>query len=255
MAFAQSLPPELERWKTEIEDGGRVNVRVVRVDWQAATNAFSLPAGTPEAELFARYLRDPEFLAAFQRTHALTASERVGDRYSFFIFLNRKHLEQWGPFEEALLAHELFHAWFIGQRYPVPTAQPGKAGCLSIATLDLVQHVVMRDELKRRGIDHAKYQRRKREIAVEEGARWPGPRTSDPCLRVSAVSEWVDMQLELGPDADYNSTIRRLFPGVEEIGREIAAYLTARDLRDRDTHREALSFVFYRLRQFWETGK
>jgi hypothetical protein len=254
-ARGQDLPPRLEEWRREIEADGRVRLLVGRVNWDREANTLSLAPQTPEPELFARHLRSAEFAAQFRRVHAVTASERNGDRFLFLVFLNRGYLSQWGAYEEALLAHELFHAWFIAQRYPVPVAQPGKAGCLSVATLDLVQHVVMRDELKRRAIDHAKYQRRKREIAVEEEMAKPGGANGDACARVSAVSEWVDMRLELGVDGEYEAMMRRRFPGVAEVGGEVAAYLSGRNLRDRAAHREALSFVFYRLRQFWDTGK
>lgn len=254
-AGAQVLPPRLEEWRKEIEAGGDSRILLARVNWDRQANTYSLPPDTPQREWFSQYLRDPEFAAQFQRVHAITASRREGDRFLFLIFLNRGLLNQWGEFEEALIAHELFHAWFIAQKYPVPRSQPGKAGCLSVATLDLVQHVVMRDELRKRGVDHAKYQRRKRDIVVEEGARLPAGTETDPCLRVSAVSEWVDMRLELGPDSEYEAMAERLFPGIGAIGVEFAGYLSTRDLRDRAVHREALAFVFYRLREFWDSGK
>ena len=252
---AQDLPPKLEQWRQEIESAGKSRVLIARVNWDREANTMSLSPQTPEPELFANHLRDPEFTRQFQRMHALTASRRDGDRYLFLIFLNRGHIDQWGPFEDALLAHELFHAWFIAQGYPVPVMQPGKAGCISIATLDLVQHVVMRDELKRRGIDHAKYQRRKMEIALEGGQGLNPAQRGDDCQRVSAVSEWVDMRLELGPVGEYEAMTERLFPGVAAVGGELTAWLSGRNLRDKVVHREALSFVFYRLRQFWESGK
>lgn len=255
LADAQPLPPRLEEWRREIEAGGETRIFLARVNWDRQANTYSLPPDTPQREWFAQYLRDPEFAAQFQRVHAVTASRRDGDRFLFLIFLNRGLIHQWGDFEEALIAHELFHAWFIAQKYPVPRAQPGKAGCLSVVTLDLVQHVVMRDELRRRGIDHAKYQRRKRDIVVEDGARLPASLQTDPCLRVSAVSEWVDMRLELGPDREYEAMAERLYPGLGGVGAEIAAYLSRLDLRDRNLHREALAFVFYRLREFWDSGK
>jgi hypothetical protein len=92
-------------------------------------------------------------------------------------------------------------------------------------------------------------------ISLDEAASLSPSTRPDDCVRVSAVSEWVDMRLELGPVSEYEAIAERLFPGVGGVGAELAKWLSARNLRDRDTHREALSFVFYRLRQFWETGK
>jgi hypothetical protein len=122
-----------------------------------------------------------------------------------------------------------------------------------LATADLVQHVVMRAELEKRGINHAPYQRSKLEWTLRRQQQGSPP--DDPCLRVKLISEWVDHQLELGPVPEYEALIRRWFPGLEPVAQEIASYLVARNLSDKTQHREALSFVFYRLRGFWDTGK
>lgn len=252
--WATTLPPVLLEWCKELESSGRAEVYVAYVEWDRRENTYSLPPETPKREYFTQYLRNPEFARSFQQAHALTAAHRqTNGPEVYLIFVNMGLRDQWREYETVLLAHELAHVWILVQGFPSPRSQPGKAGCLSVATADLVQHVLLREELRRRGIDHSEYQRSKVRHTLESPA--DAAPSQDQCLQVGLVSEWVDTRLELGVIEDYEKLIAERHPAVPVVGLEILNYLRTRNLRDKAVHREALGFVFYRLRGLWDTGK
>lgn len=255
MATGQDLTPRLEDWRREIEKAGNAQVAVGRVEWDRKENTLSLARETPLRDLFVEYLKNESFARAFVSTHAVLVTRRSEDgsaRYLIFVNLGRR--DEWAGHEEALLAHELAHASIRMRGFPTPFYQEGPPGCPSIHAGNILQHILMRKELRNRGIDHAAYQR----ASLERGAPVEGtvPGGHRGCTLVAAVAERIDVELGLRDTgwpglAAYEANARRQWPEAESEAREIMAYLREKDLDHLQTHREALVWVFERLRDLW----
>lgn len=250
-SLAGTLTPALEQWRKEIEESG-VPVLVARIGHESSTNTYSLPAGIEGRELFTEYLKQNDFMQQFQHMYGVMVHHK-GVREAYLIMLNLARADEWAANEEAVLAHELGHAWIKSRKFPAPVFQPGLAGCLAIHTGDIAQHVLIRKELDRRGIDHRTFWRRTLDRAVEESTALGPPADDDRCIRVRQAAELVDVRLGLageewaGREA-YEAMVRRLMPEVEPTVREIVNWMNSHDVEAIDQHRQALRVVFDRLK-------
>jgi hypothetical protein len=252
-AQAQTLSPALSAWRQEIEKQGGGPVLVARVYFDKAENTVTLGEDTPRRELFAQYLKQEEYAAQLQMMFAMTVVHRGPDGPAALILLNMAREAEWRGHEDAVLGHELGHAWIRAQGYAAPIFQPGLAGCLAINTGDIVQHILIRKEMDARGIEHLPFWLKTLDEATQAAAGTKPPPEEDRCVRVRQAEQLVDVRLGLngvewpGREA-YEKVVARVFPEVEGTVEEIVDYLKDKDVADKDVHRTALAVVFEKLK-------
>jgi hypothetical protein len=61
-----------------------------------------------------------------------------------------------GRERKAVLAHEFGHVWLYAANYPFPQFEEPDS-CIAIQAGDAVQHIIIRDEVRRRGIAYLPY--------------------------------------------------------------------------------------------------
>ncbi len=137
--------------------------------------------------------------------------------------------------------------------YPAPILVQNQWACAGIHSGDITQHVLIRSELDRRGIDHRTFWFETLDLAASQLERDPPPPESDRCARVRQAAQLVDVRLgvksgEWPGQARYEAAVRRAMPEVEFTVAAIAAHLRAHDMADRGQHRAALQFVFEKLK-------
>jgi hypothetical protein len=249
--MAQTLTPALMQWRQEIEKEGRP-VHITKVDHDPANNTYGLPRGTPHRELFAGYLRTSEFLADFQHLYAATVTHNAKGAEAYLIMLNMARFDEWKDAAEAVLAHELGHLWLQSRGYPAPAYQPGPLSCVSMFSGDVVQHILIRQELDRRGIQHRRLAQRVLDATARHLAANPKPPESDRCLLVRQAAQLVDAALGMrgeswpGREA-YDAIWRDKLPEIEAPAASLITYLRNRDVSPREAHQEAIKFAYEKL--------
>jgi hypothetical protein len=113
--------------------------------------------------------------------------------------------------------------------------------------------VLIREEMDRRGIEWRKFWLMGLETAVGEMETRPAPEEKDRCARVKAAAEWVDVKLgmkvgEWEGQGRYEAALKKWMPEVEATVAEVVEYMRGKNMGDRDEHREALKFVFEKLK-------
>jgi hypothetical protein len=237
------------KWREELAARG-AQVYIARVALDRQTNTLRLPADTPERASFAAYLKQDEFVRQLLAAQALTVSARDGNGTRNYIFLNMSRASDWEGHEDAILAHELGHVWLRALGYPSPVYQGGQTACLSIHAGDVVQHVLIRRETQRRGIDYAAQSIRALEQAMHD---YVPSSTLEPCAAVQEAALWVDVRLGLSQARwprlpEFESFMRRNFAALESTVDDLAIYLKPLDLEDKNVHRQALRYSFERFR-------
>jgi hypothetical protein len=248
---AGELTERLEAWKKEIEEAGGHRVVVARAGWK--DGVYTVPEDTPARDLVALILAQPGVGEQLRQAYSLTVSNQTPEGTTHAVLLNLARRGEWEDHEEALLAHEFGHAWIKARGYPTLRYVPGPAACLSIHATDIVQHVLIREEMDRRGIDHRTAWIRALEKSLEfhEAA---GQAEVEPCERVKEAALWMDLRLGLTGEqwpakARYEKALRRRFPAASVQVDEMTAWLKDKDLTDRTIHRQALVFVFEQLKR------
>ena len=237
------------KWRDELAARG-AQVYIARVALDPQTNTLRLPTDTPERASFAAYLKQDEFVRQLMAAQALTVSSRDGNGTRNYIFLNMSRTSDWEGHEDAILAHELGHVWLRALGYPSPIYQGGQTACLSIHAGDVVQHVLIRRETQRRGIDYAAQSIRALEQAMRD--YWPS-NTLEPCTAVQEAALWVDVRLGISQARwsrlpQFETFMRRNFATLESAVDDLETYLKPLDLRDKNVHRQALRYAFERFR-------
>jgi hypothetical protein len=251
LAGAQELSEPLAAWKREIEAKGSGPIIVVRVVKGPAANTITVSNDTPERELVKQYLQQEDLVRQLVAAHALTVAHSDGDRVINLVLLNMERSAEWQS-EDALLAHEFGHVWLKAMGYPAPRYVPGPAACLGTHTGNVVQHILLREELDRRGIDFRTSWIR--DLQTELSAKESKPSSAmEPCQRVQQTALWLDVRLGL-QEKDwaelprYESTLRQRYPNLAPAVDEISAYLRKTDVHEPAAYREALVQVFERLK-------
>ncbi|MEJ5367310.1 MAG: hypothetical protein WHT08_03265 [Bryobacteraceae bacterium] len=251
LAAAVVLSAALLSWKAEIESKG-VTV-VVAVAEQDSAGRVVAPEDTPRRELLDPWLANDEFRSQFALMNATMIYQRAPGGDVAFVLLNGARRSSWEGREEALLAHEFGHAWVQAEKYPSPVFVPGPHACIAIHTGDITQHVLIRKELEKRGIDYRRpwLEGLERAIPVMETAA--PPPEDDRCARARLAAEWVDVKLGLEPGAwpalpRYEAAVRRYMPEVVSTVERIVEYVRSHDMSDRAQHRQALQAVFEMLK-------
>jgi hypothetical protein len=245
------LTERLETWRQEIAQLG--NQRIVLAQATPGNGRFSVPDDTGELEMVRLILAQPGVEEQLSLAYSLLVSNQTAAGTTHVVLLNMARKEEWEPGEEALLAHEFGHAWIKAKGFPVPRFIPGPTACLSIHTADVVQHVLIREEMDRRGIDHRSHWIKALERSLDFHEKQPAGK-AEPCETVREAALWMDVRLGLseaqwGDKARYENALRRRFPAAGRQVDEMTAWLKDKDLADKAVHREALGFVFERLRR------
>lgn len=183
-----TLPAAVEEWKREIEGRLFDQIPLVRIPGDA------IP---PEDLAVLRpSLVNPNFLANFERTQAMTLRYTAGERRRTLVLLNLTMVTQGVEGIAPLVAHELGHVWLQTLGFVPLEFAPGPYGCLAIHATDLVQHVLIRREMDRRGIAWRPYFLRDYERALEslEKVHRKGDPPGDPCWRGQRLALMVDVR-------------------------------------------------------------
>lgn len=252
LAAAITLSAALLAWKADIESRG-VALIVAEAGRDPQTGRFAVPAGTPRRELLEAWFAAEDFHRQFSLMQATMVFQRTPGGEVAFVLLNGDYRPSWQRHEEPLLAHEFGHAWLKAEKYPSPVFVPGPHACLAIHTGDIVQHVLIRREMERRGIDYRRQWLEGLERAIPAMEGGTPPPGDDRCARARLAAEWVDVKLGLEPGAwpaqpRYEAAVRRYMPEIVSTVERITEYVRSRDLSDRGRHREALKAVFEMLK-------
>lgn len=252
------LPPPLDQWRAEIEAAAGVPVLVAEVEFSEDGLQMRLAGDVPGRAVFAHYLRQPAFVEQFLLMRGVMIHHRGWEGEAYLVLLNGRRKSEWERYVPALVGHELGHAWLRAIRYPEAQVEPGDPACLAIHTGDIVEHVLIRRELDRRGIAHALYAAESFQAALAAMKEMPdgeGMKLArrDPCRALRQAAAWVDARLgldaETWPDLeDYEAESRRLFPGLEETVRSIEEDLRGADPAGPAQGRAALTRVAGKLR-------
>lgn len=249
VARAQSasvaLSPGLAGWKAEIESAGKVKVVLARVYTDAIRNELILPADTEARDILSRFFLEETFREQFVRTHAMTVNYSAAEgRYSF-IALNMALETQWAGSEEAVIAHELGHAWLAALGFPAPAYEPGERSCLAVHAGDIVQHVLIRTEMDRRHIAWRDYWIRNLKAALERLQSQASAGPLGLCQITSVVALWADTRLAFA-EADWEDLPRFLraleqnFPAAKAPAEALVARLKSLNLWNRQLYAAAL---------------
>ncbi len=250
-AAAAPTPSErLETWKREIEQRGE-QVVVARIETDRETNQIRIPPGTPRRALLARILAVPKLLDQFARTHAMTLNQPAAEGRVHFVLLNMARADEFKDAEEPLLAHELGHAWLDALGFQSPDVAGEPQPCLAIHAGDIVQHILIRKEMARRGIAFHDYWIRNLDAALDALKKEDAP-AAGPCDSLARIALWTDVRLGLGPEswsryAEFDQTFRRRFPSLAGTVDELVTVLSAVDVSVRERYTRALAYVRRRL--------
>ncbi len=252
LAAAIALSAALLSWKAEIESKG-VAVVVAVAEKEEASGRFSVPPDTPRREFLEPWLASPDFAGQFALMQATMVYQRAPGGDVAFVLLNGAWRSSWEGHEEAMLAHEFGHVWLKAEKFPSPVFVPGPHACIAIHTGDIAQHVLIRKEMERRGIDYRRQWLGGLERAISLMETAAPPPEDDRCARARLAAEWVDVKLGLEPGAwpaqpRYEAAARRYMPEVVSTVERIAGYVRSHDMNDRTRHREALVAVFEMLK-------
>lgn len=222
------LSPNLVQWSAEIEQlsGGRLILARTYAD--PRKDAVLVPAGIEGAGVLDRYMRDPRFRQQLGAANALSLNYDGPEGRLHFILLNMSHAGRWAGVEEGLIGHEFGHAWLHARGFHSPGYVSGPRACIASLSGDIVQHVLIRAEMDRRGIPY-------RDFWIRELEAESPDRAEDPCRRLILLTHLVDALLGLdvagwsGWDR-YQAAIASSNPLVRSCAEAIAAYLKSADL-------------------------
>ena len=244
--LALLLAGPLETWREEIEKAGRLAVYLLRTEPGA-----KLPEGTPYKAIVEQFTENPNFQQQFAGAQALSITyQEAGQRMSF-VLLNRRQTPE--ADEGYVIAHEYGHLWLKAQRYPAPAYMGGPSSCLSILAGDAVQHVLIREEMDRRGIDWRPAWKKTLEAALGALEARENPSTPERCQALAQAVLWIDVALGM-PAAEWPGRERfldllgRRFPVIQPVARELAAELAKGGLAEKAAHQRALEMTFGRLK-------
>ncbi len=245
---AEDLARPLAAWRSEIEERGG-QVVIVRVPFDRERNVITLPDDTPQRAVLRRYFMDQTFLAQFAGMHAVSVNYDGPEGRYHFILLNMARAAEWEGAEDALIGHELGHAWLAARGYLALDYRPGPESCLAVHAGDVVQHILIRREMERRGIAFRDYW-----VRVLDRA-WPLFETPPPadlpaCRKLERLALWLDVRLGLSRQSwerfeRFDAAFRKNYPALAGRGAAVEERLRGADLEDLEDYWPAL----------WETTR
>jgi hypothetical protein len=230
----------LEGWGREIEALSGSPVILVRVETDATDNTLHIPPDFPGREIVRQYLLQESFVEQFFRAHALSLNQ---DGFHF-ILLNMARAADWQGIEDSLLAHEYGHIWLDVLGYRAPAYIPS-APCLSTHCGDIVQHILIREETRRRGFDYMTFWVRSQERWLNSMLSLTQAPELRPCQRLQLLSAWIDAQLGSTPlvwpkQPEYLALLNRLYRQLAAPANLLVETLEGRDLWDRSLYEAML---------------
>lgn len=251
---AVRLSDRLAGWKAEIEAVRASKVVLARIYIDRDRNEIILPADAEERPLLRHYFFNPAFIAEFTHMHAANLTHIEEGRLVHFVLLNMARVEEWGAEEEAVIAHEFGHIWLFVNDYPAPAFEGRSDSCVAIQAGDAVQHVLIRDQMRRRGIDFNPYWVRNLRVQLEalENVGPEAFRSLPVCRQMAMLTQWVDVRLGLSAerweDYDrYEAAMERSFPHLKEPAAEIARMLEGAGLSEPEAYTAALRAVLLKM--------
>lgn len=242
----------MTEWQRSIQEVGKIAVVLLRLPANAQTTVLTLPPETPRRELLATYTDQVGFVSQYRGAQAMTVNYVGTEGRVSFVLINPL-LAGTGAAEEAVIAHEFGHIWLKAKRYPAPAYTGGEAACLSVHALDAVQHILIRDEMERRGVQWKEPWFAALEAALRQMETEPGAATGvSRCQTLGQAAMWVDVALGAGdwPKRDsFLAALRRRFPAIVPAAEEITEHLRKVEVVEPGGHRAALEFVFGRLKR------
>jgi hypothetical protein len=234
------MTPRLEQWRKEIEALSGAALVLVPVTTDPAANTLSIPPAFPGRPLVRRLLETEAFVVQLLRAHALTVTMNEGGAGFQFVLLNNALRADWNGDPEGLLGHEYGHLWLnaSGYRSPAVAGDP----CLTTHGGDIVQHILLRDELRRRGFTYDAFW-----TATQQ--RWLAQQTGrlaiDRCGRLQLLSAWMDASLgytaQSWPARDrFLAHLETHYPELQPTAAALQALLDGRTLWDRSLYERAL---------------
>jgi hypothetical protein len=247
-AFAPAADGPLEQWQREIEASG-VKLAVVRVVTDPARQEMRLQGDPPHRPIIVSYLMNDRFRAELFAAHALTVTHRAAGQTYSFVVLNLAREAEWRPYETGLMAHELGHVWLESQGYQGLPFSGSEDACVAVHANDIVQHILIRAETRRRQIDGVDYWLSKLMPLIQE-LEEDKPRTPlPPCAELTLLSHWLDARLGVATEdwlalAPVATRFASRYPELAEAAEHLEAVLRPADLRNRDTYRAALHTTY-----------
>ncbi|MDP2998818.1 MAG: hypothetical protein Q8N47_15130 [Bryobacterales bacterium] len=253
-ALAAPLPSErLETWKREIEQRGEQLI-VARIETDRETNQVRIPPDTPRRALLAQLLASPGLAGQFVQTHAMTLNQQATEGRVHFVLLNMARAGEFKDAEEPLLAHEFGHAWLDALGFRSPDAAGEAQPCLAIQAGDIVQHILIRGEVARRGFAFRDYWIRNLDQALDALKKEDAPdgAGASGCDSLARIALWTDVRLALSADSwsrygEFDQAFRSRFPLLAETVDELVTVLKAVDVTALERFRRALAYVLRRL--------
>lgn len=242
----------MTEWQREIEQAGKIAVVLLRLPANSQTTVLNIPPETPRRELLTPYTDQSGFVSQFRGAQAMTVNAIGADGRVSFVLINPL-LAGSGAEEEAVIAHEFGHIWLKAKRYPAPAYTGGEAACLSVHSLDAVQHILIRGEMERRHVNWKTPWYTGLEAALRQMEGEPGAAAGvGRCQTLGQVAMWVDVALGAGDwprRAAFLAAMRRRFPTIVPAAEEITEHLRGVEVADLAQHRAALGFVFERMKR------
>ncbi|MCS7024078.1 MAG: hypothetical protein NZV14_04720 [Bryobacteraceae bacterium] len=245
------MKPSARSWLAEVEQLSGHRVVVVPVETNRATNTISIPADFPGRPVVRELLMQENFVAQFVRAYALTVSASQSGQRFHFVLLNLARAEQWQDHREQLLAHEAGHLWLDALGYRSLQVDPSDPqACLATHASDIVQHILIRQEMQRRGFDSSFWIFNQQEWLRQLPES--GPVNVAGCERAQVVSLWLDGALGLNPSVwpqwpIWKVRTRQAFPDLVAAAERLASFLENLNLWDRSLYEAALGRVFRQL--------
>lgn len=241
----------LETWQSEIEAQSEGRLVLVRVQTIQPENVLTVPPEFVGRDIVRNLLLREEFVTQFIRAHAMNINYSGSEGQFHFVLLNMALAGDWQGLEDQLLAHEYGHIWLNVQGYSSPAYDNV---CLSIHAGDIVQHVLIREETRNRGLDSMAFWIRLQQRWLSEQEATSQPPQLDGCQRLQLLSAWMDASLGLTEKKwdklqRYLSLLETRFPQLKSAAASLQEDLARRDLWDRSNYYNALDRTASTLRE------
>lgn len=234
----------LPQWRREIEalTGGRIVTVPVFTD--RSDNTLRIPPEFAGRSVVRSLLLKEDFVRQFMRAHALNVNYSGAEGVFHFILLNTALGEEWKGSEEALLGHEYGHIWLNAHGYRSPRYEDGEiALCVLTHAGDVVQHVLIREEARRRGFNYIRFWTRNIERWLDDDT--VDPAKFDACQKVQISAMFLDTMLALSretwePLDRFEARMRKVAPQTPDNVAALKDLLAGTNLWDRSLYEWAL---------------
>ena len=251
---AVDLSEPLAQWKKEIEAIGWGKVIPVRVCTDRERNQVVLPRDAGQRPILRRYFQNENFLREFIATHAMNINYKGIEGRFHFILLNMARAADWGDYEDAVLAHEFGHVWLYAQNYPFPAYEGRADSCAGILAGDAVQHILIREEIRRRQIPYLPYWigNLERALVVLEGDEGNTLEDVPVCRLLAELVQWLDVRMGLSPETwdkydRFLAAMERRYAELKPRVDELYEVLHEANVHDQDVHLRVLREVLVRM--------